>query len=163
MKCLIGTVYILTIFLLTGCHLVGTVTDFVPKGVPKGYVEFYTKAPALRCYHNISVIENNEKVFLGKMNNPPFVGSKLIRRVAMPPGEYTFFVGCGTASNEVKVKIVEDMLTLVLVETYITGSSGNMMYFNMNSRIIERLIPVGLDSNGQLDKIIDDCINGKCP
>lgn len=119
-----GSICLAAMCLLPGCAAL-FITDRVPEGSPKGYVEFYELRPRLYG-HEIYSVQNDTKIYEGQMFAPTVFHQKSWRRVAKIPGDYDFVIEFGAPQKlfkmppqtvrKVRVKILEDMLTLVRIE-----------------------------------------------
>ncbi|MEK7876014.1 MAG: hypothetical protein AAB325_07505 [Pseudomonadota bacterium] len=152
-------IYLVALFLLTGCASVG-IKDNLPPGSPKGYVEFYIsgyqvspsgyqvsegsvsviRSGSSESFPNIYMIQNGRKI-----NALPWPWFKFSsnaweyryyfwssQRISRAPGEYDFVIEYGNASERIRVKIKEDMLTLVVISLEQTGAEWwGVMYFRM--------------------------------
>jgi uncharacterized protein YqgV (UPF0045/DUF77 family) len=130
-----------------GCATVITY-DQLPDNVPKGYVEFYSGSESKWGFREMEVWKGSRRIAEAS-------GKGLKRRIARRPGMHTFQVRLGTAREEVKVKVIEGMITPVRV-IIIPGRvefSGIMRidYFNM-SLGVERPIPYGEKEELRPDK-----------
>ena len=114
---------ILYLFLVGGCGI--PLTDNVPPGVPKGYIEFYQaenkKFPAAV---KICQVSNGQEQFIGSLG-----GSVPKRRVAARPGLHTFTVECGTLKETIKAEVFDGKITPVGILITVIGvtQSGGLV------------------------------------
>ena len=145
------TACLVALWFLPGCARLLT-TDKVPEGSPKGYVEFYELGWPLMG-HRIYSIQKDRGILEGRMLPITRFSKKSWRRVAKIPGDYVFRIEIGTRHEQVIVKILSDMVTLVRIETKIIETKTTYFptmittYYTWTATVGERRIPLKLDLN----------------
>jgi len=161
----------LIVFLfLAGCFCGASVQikDDLPKGTPKGYIEFYQS----NCGHyeragkaRVDIIQYGKRKHIDLIGWKGALDSRKLGkslRIAKIPGEYDFIIWLGTASEKVHVNAVEGMITLVRIDTKIFwteyGYRNYTKYFDMKVTVAETLIPVRIGANnlGYLVSALND-------